>query len=229
MPGNRKNLRKNMRKNKPTGRLITLEGGEGAGKSTALKGVQQVLDAENIDYLVTREPGGTPEAELIRRILLESDHLEPLTELLLMFAARREHVKKVIEPALQAGRWVVSDRYVDASYAYQGGGRGIDRGLIEQLDAAVVGACQADLTFLLDVDPGLGMQRVKQRGQADRIETEQLAFFERVRVAYRQQSRRHPERFVVINAALDIATVSATIERKLRDFIASHQQGASSA
>jgi len=202
------------------GRLITLEGGEGAGKTTAREGIQAVLDKAGIEYLLTREPGGTPEAEAIRQLLLEAEHLEPLTELLLMFASRREHIKKVIEPALEAGLWVVSDRYVDASYAYQGGGRGIDRRLIEQLDEAVVGSTQADLTLLLDIDPAVGMARIRNRPKTDRIENEQLAFFERVRQAYLKQAQRHQERIRVIDAAQNQSQVRAEIEKILGEFVA---------
>jgi dTMP kinase len=207
------------------GRLISLEGGEGAGKTTALRGIQAVLDEAGIDYLVTREPGGTAEAEAIRQILLEAPHLEPLTELLLMFASRREHVKKVIEPALKAGRWVVTDRYVDASYAYQGGGRGIDTALIETLDQAVVGSLQADLTFLLDIDPALGHRRISGRSHADRIEQEQRDFFERVRAAYLQRARLQPQRFCVIDASQPLPAVRQLIEKVLTDFIRTAKHG----
>ncbi len=207
----------------PRGRLITLEGGEGAGKTTALKSIQTVLEAAGIRYLMTREPGGTPEAEAIRELLLGAEHLEPMTELLLMFASRREHVKKVIEPALATGLWVISDRYVDASYAYQGGGRGIDRRLIEQLDQAVVGACQADLTLLLDIDPKLGMERIRHRPRTDRIENERLAFFERVWQAYQQQARQHPERFRIIDASQARSRVRGEIETILKDFVTATQ------
>ncbi len=205
------------------GYLITLEGGEGAGKTTALQSIRAVLDANGIDYVLTREPGGTREAEAIRNLLLESRHLEPLSELLLMFASRCEHVQKVIAPVITQGGWVVSDRYVDASYAYQGGGRGIDLALIEQLDQAVVGPWQADLTFLLDIEPALGMRRIRTRGQSDRIEQEKKEFFERVRTAYLEQARRHPERFVVIDASLPADQVGEQIAHVLQRFITQRQ------
>ncbi len=201
------------------GRLITLEGGEGAGKTTALKSIRDVLDEAGIQYILTREPGGTPEAEAIRDILLKSPHLEPLTELLLMFASRREHVAKVVAPALRHGQWVVSDRYVDASYAYQGGGRGISLDLIAQLDKAVVGTFQPDLTFLLDIAPEIGMQRIQDRQHTDRIENEQQAFFERVQAAYRQRASEHPERFRLIDASKPIDEVQADIKRDMRAFL----------
>ena len=174
-------------------RFITLEGGEGAGKSTVLHALRDALQADGATVVCTREPGGTPLAERIRTLLLQPGD-EPLaadTELLLMFAARSQHVRQVIAPALQRGDWVLCDRFTDSSYAYQGGGRGLPAALIAQLEQRTV-SVQPGLTLLLDVDPEQGLQRTLQRGEAgDRIESEQLDFFRRVRQAFLQLSLIH--------------------------------------
>src|SRR5690554_4421698 len=146
-------------------RFITLEGSEGAGKTTALATVKNQLEQWQVPFIVTRELGGEVTAELIRDILLQAEHLEPITELLLMFAARNEHVKNVIVPSLKQGTWVVSDRFVDASYAYQGFGRGIDLNFTRQLEQRTVGDCQPDLTRWLDVTPEVGLQRAAARSE----------------------------------------------------------------
>lgn len=192
-------------------RFITLEGGEGAGKSTVLHALRSALEADGQSVVCTREPGGTPLAEGIRTLLLQpgDEPMAPETEVLLMFAARSQHVRQVIVPALQRGDWVLCDRYTDSSYAYQGGGRGMPTGLIAQLEAGVV-PVRPRLTLLLDVDPELGLQRTLQRGDiSDRIESEQLDFFRRVRRAFLQRAQAEPERFRVIDASADAASVAS--------------------
>lgn len=200
-------------------RFITLEGGEGAGKSTVLHALRTALQADGQSVVCTREPGGTPLAEGIRTLLLQprDEPMAPETELLLMFAARSQHARQVIVPALQRGDWVLCDRYTDSSYAYQGGGRGVSAALIAQLDAGIV-PVRPRLTLLLDVDPELGLQRTLQRGETpDRIESEQLDFFHRVRQAFLQRAQGEPQRFRVIDASADAASVAAQAVACLRD------------
>lgn len=202
------------------GRLISLEGGEGAGKSTVLAAVDQHLRAAGIDVLRTREPGGTPLGEAVRTLLLDRSHrVCPMSELLLMFASRAQLVADVVRPALDAGRWVLADRFTDASFAYQGGGRGLDAGWIAELERRVVGLLP-DLTLWLDVDVDTGLARVAQRGgEKDRMETESQAFFERVRAAYRDRALADPARFARIDAAASPADVArqatAAVDRLL--------------
>ena len=205
------------------GRFITLEGGEGAGKSTQLQTVAACLTAAGIPFLTTREPGGTPRAEAIRGLLLSPGEAEPMaseTELLLMFAARAQHVRQRIEPALAAGTWVLCDRFTDATRAYQGGGRGLDLSQIEALAAWVHGDCWPDLTLLLDVSAVQGLARAEKRSAKDRIEQEALAFFERVRAHYLAQAEAEPERFRVIDAAPAEATVTAQVKATVDAFLA---------
>ncbi len=192
-------------------RFITLEGSEGAGKTTALATVKNQLEQWQVPFIVTREPGGEVTAELIRDILLQAEHLEPITELLLMFAARNEHVKNVIVPSLKQGTWVVSDRFVDASYAYQGFGRGIDLDFIRQLEQRTVGDCQPDLTLWLDVTPEVGLQRAAARSEKDRIEQENHAFFQRIQNGYRDCQARYPERIKTIDANQSVNAVQEQI------------------
>ena len=199
-------------------RLITLEGSEGAGKTTALQVICKVLDTWNIDYICTREPGGEPTAEKIREILLHSEHLHAKTELLLMFAARNEHIENVIKPALNSGKWVISDRYVDASYAYQGGGRGLGFNRVKWLDEFIVSDMQADLTVLLDIDPMIGLERIKSRGKADRIEQESMEFFVKIAESYREKAQRDSHRYAVIDASQSISDVTVEIEKALNLF-----------
>ncbi|TXK65874.1 dTMP kinase [Alkalisalibacterium limincola] len=184
------------------GFLISLEGGEGAGKSTVLAAITARLEGVGRELVVTREPGGTPAGERIRELLLDpAQVLFAETELLLMFASRAQLVRETVLPALERGAIVVSDRFTDASFAYQGGGRGLDAGHIAELErwAALV---RPDLTFLLDVDVAEGLARARARGEgADRIESERDAFFERVRGAYRRRAQAEPERFRVIDAS----------------------------
>lgn len=192
-------------------RLVTVEGGEGAGKSTVLEALRAALLADGCEVLCTREPGGTPLAEQVRALLLDPGHEPPApeTELLLMFAARAQHVRETILPALGRGAWVLCDRFTDSSYAYQGGGRGLDTALIATLEQAVVGI-EPGLTLLLDVAVADGRARMRGRdAQADRIEREHDAFFERVRAAFLARAREHPGRFRVLNASRPADEVAA--------------------
>ncbi|MBT2749251.1 MULTISPECIES: dTMP kinase [unclassified Lysobacter] len=202
-------------------RLITLEGGEGAGKSTVLAALRGALEAAGIEAVYTREPGGTPLAEQIRGLMLDTHHEAAVaeTELLLAFAARAQHVRATILPALQRGAWVVSDRFTDASYAYQGAGRGLDLDFIADLERRVVGIRPA-LTLLLDVPVEVGLQRMRGRGAADRIEGERNDFFERVRQGYRDRAAAEPQRFEVIDASQPADAVAAQAVARLRALLA---------
>lgn len=184
------------------GKFISLEGGEGAGKSTLLAGLREHLAAQGIDLRLTREPGGTALGESVRAIVLDPARhgMCAESELLLMFAARAQLVREVIEPALAAGQWVLCDRYVDASYAYQGGGRGQPAARIAELERWACDGLKPDLTLLLDLPVATGRARAAGRGDADRIEVEADAFFERVRAAYRARAAAEPARFHVIDA-----------------------------
>jgi dTMP kinase len=185
------------------GRFITLEGGEGAGKSTLLAGLRDHLLQQGVSLLQVREPGGTGLGEAIRSIVLDPahPHISAESELLLMFAARAQLVRERILPALDAGQWVLCDRYVDASYAYQGAGRGQPAERIAELERWACAGLKADLTLLLDLPVSTGRARAAGRGEADRIEAEADAFFERVRKAYRERAEAEPQRFRVIDAS----------------------------
>jgi len=191
------------------GRFITFEGGEGAGKSSNLELTAQFLRQRDIDVVVTREPGGTPLAEEIRNLLLapRDERMQADTELLLMFAGRMQHVGSLIEPALQRGAWVLSDRFVDASYAYQGGGRGLSMARIAALEQLLLADLKPDLTLLFDVPVEIGLARAGRRGELDRIEQEDLAFFQRIRDTYLARAAAEPERFRVLNAAAALPQV----------------------
>lgn len=193
-------------------RFISIEGGEGAGKSTVIAALRDFLAARGFEVVLTREPGGTASGEAIRALLLDPGNaLTPETELLLMFAARAQLVREVIRPALVRGAAVLTDRFTDASFAYQGGGRGIDTGVIADLDRWAAGI-KPDLTLLLDVGVELGLQRTRTRGgEPDRIERERGDFFERVRTAYLARAAAEPERFRVIDASFPQATVVAAV------------------
>jgi dTMP kinase len=198
-------------------RLVSLEGGEGAGKTTAINAIREALHARGHEVLLTREPGGTPLAERIRALVLTPDAeiaAEPLSaeaELLLVFAARAQHVRQVIEPALRRGCYVVSDRFTDSSYAYQGGGRGLDPAWIADLERRAVGLLPG-LTLLLDVDVAIGRARANGRDLwPDRIESEQDDFFQRVRAVFHQRASADPARFRLIDASQDQAGVSASV------------------
>lgn len=198
--------------------FITLEGTEGAGKSSALSVITNELDKWQVPYITTREPGGEITAERIREILLYSDHLDAKTELLLMFASRNEHLVKTIRPALEAGTWVVSDRFVDASYAYQGGGRGIDEGFIDSLSEWTIEETLPDLTLYLDVTPEVGLSRAAERSAKDRIEQEDVDFFHAIRQAYVRRWQTDPDRIKRVNADLSMSAVANQIRSVLKDF-----------
>ncbi|HQR02512.1 MAG: dTMP kinase [Proteobacteria bacterium] len=197
------------------GRFITLEGIDGAGKSTHHVWLAEYLRTCGHQVVITREPGGTPLGEKLRSLLLaDSMHLE--TEALLMFAARREHIAEVIEPALTRGDWVVSDRFTDASFAYQGGGRGLTWERLMQLEHWVQGELQPDITFLFDLDVTVARMRLQKTGQApDRFEQEQQEFFERVRKAYHRRAEEWPHRFCKIDAAMTVPQIKKILEEKV--------------
>jgi dTMP kinase len=199
-----------------SGRFLTIEGIEGVGKSTQVARLSTTLSARGIAHVVTREPGGTPLAEKIRRIVLDShdEAVSPTAELLLMFAARAVHLSNHVEPNLQAGRWVVCDRFIDATYAYQGGGRRLSVEHIRQLETMVVGARRPDLTVLLDAPVEQALQRARQRNAgaaADRFESERAEFFERVRDAYHARAAAEPDRIAVIDAGESADSVASRI------------------
>ena len=196
------------------GRFITIEGGEGAGKSTAQTFLAEKLAARGISVLQTREPGGTPLAEAIRRNLLSVDEEAPveMTELLLVFAARAQHLTKVIEPALERGQWVLCDRFTDATYAYQGAGRGLSAELIGKLEKLVQGDTRPDTVILLDMPPQIGLARARARGALDRFEQEEHAFFERVRQGYLERAAAFPNRYVVVDATQELSEVQRSLE-----------------
>lgn len=198
------------------GLFITLEGGEGAGKSTSMAFVREFLELAGHDVVVTREPGGTPLGEEIRKILLHGrDAMAIDTELLLMFAARAEHLEHVIRPALARGACVICDRFTDATYAYQGGGRGVDDSRIRVLEDWVQHGLRPDLTLLLDIPVTEGLERAGNRSAPDRFEREQQEFFERVRQRYLLAAAREPERIRVIDAAQPIASVQVQLRAVL--------------
>jgi dTMP kinase len=198
------------------GRFITLEGIEGAGKSTIAQFILGWLGRQRIPGRLTREPGGTPLAERVRQIVLEggAEPLSAVTETLLMFAARDLHLRNLIRPALARGEWVICDRFTDATRAYQGAGRGVDGGLIETLATAVHAGVSPDCTLLLDLPVPLGLARARGRaaGPADRFESETAAFFEKVRSGYLELARREPRRFHIVDAAAPLAQVEARVE-----------------
>jgi dTMP kinase len=202
-------------------RLITLEGGEGAGKTSAIAAIRDRLQAAGHDVVLTREPGGTPLAERIRELLLGAQD-EPLaaeTELLLMFASRAQHVRQVVRPALRRGAFVISDRFTDSSYAYQGAGRGLDPEWIAALERRAVGLTPG-LTLLLDLDVREGRARTAGRDLwPDRIESEQDDFFERVRAGFRARAAAEPQRFRVIDAALPPAGVAAAVDAAIGAYL----------
>ena len=203
-------------------RFVSLEGGEGAGKTTVLTALREALAATGDEVVCSREPGGTPLAEKIRGLLLDPAHepAAPQTELLLMFAARAQHVHETIAPALARGAWVLCDRFTDSSYAYQGGGRGLDPAWIAELERRVVGL-RPGLTLLLDIDVGRGRERTRGRDLVpDRIESERDEFFERVREAYRARAAGDPDRFRVIDASRPAADVADEALRLLRAWMA---------
>lgn len=198
-----------------SGRLITLEGPEGAGKTTQLAVMRAYLEASGVAVVTTREPGGTALGEQLRELLLtpRERSMTVDSELLLIFAARAEHLALVIRPALARGAWVLCDRFTDASYAYQGAGRGLAESRIEVLETWVQGDLRPDLTVLFDLPVSLGLERAGARRTKDRFEREDLGFFERVRESYRQRAARWPARYRVVDASQPLATVTTEVER----------------
>ena len=191
------------------GKFITVEGIEGVGKTTNIDFIHKLLLAAGHDVVLTREPGGTLLGEAIRGLLLDPEYtgMDSTCELQLMFAARAEHLAKVVRPALETGRWVLCDRFTDATYAYQGGGRGISTDTIARLESLVQGDFRPDLTLLLDVPVEVGLARAGKRGALDRFEQEQVEFFERVRQCYLGMAREHPGRYRVVDASQPLQQV----------------------
>ena len=201
--------------------FITLEGSEGVGKTTNLEHIKALLTDAGIEFIVTREPGGTELGERLRELLLGHKHdgMADETELLMMFASRAEHLHKVIKPALDKGKWVLCDRFTDATYAYQGGGRGIDNQRIKILEDYVQGECRPDLTLLLDAPIEVGRERAGKRSAPDRFEKEQTDFFNNVRDAYLQRAKDEPDRMKVIDASLELDAVKKQITEQINNFL----------
>jgi len=200
------------------GRFITVEGIDGAGKSTQLAAIVSLLRGRGIDLVVTREPGGTPLGEQVRELVLHQP-MGAFAETLLVFAARAQHIETLVEPALDAGRWVLCDRFTDATFAYQGGGRGVGETRIAVLEDWVHPGLQPDLTFLFDVAPEVAALRLASSRAADRFEVEQRDFFARVRAAYLRRAERFPERFVVIDGAADAEAVTRQVTERLLSWL----------
>ena len=194
------------------GRFITFEGIDGAGKSTQVEVIHQTIAARGIEVVRTREPGGTPLSEKIRELLL-TQSMQPSTETLLFFASRAEHIASVIKPAIERGAWVLSDRFTDATYAYQVGGRGFPAAKVEALEEWTQEGFGPDLTGLFDIEPEVAAQRVAQARNLDRFEKESLDFFTRVRNAYLERARRNPQRFLIIDSMRDKETISEELRR----------------
>ena len=203
------------------GRFITFEGVEGAGKSTQVGALKEWLEGQGVEVRVTREPGGSPVAERIRNLLLDRDNagMAGDAELLLMFAARAEHLAKTIRPALEAGVWILCDRFTDATYAYQGGGRGVPRRRIALLEDLVQGDLRPDLTLLFDLPVATGLSRARGRSAPDRFEAETLAFHEAVRAEYLDIAGREPERVRVIDAEVSPETVRHLVQAEVAPFL----------
>ncbi|MFT7388333.1 MAG: dTMP kinase [Candidatus Endobugula sp.] len=203
------------------GKFLTIEGTEGVGKSTNVAFIQSYLKKQGIDIITTREPGGTPLAEEIRDLLLNNrdEKMDETAELLLVFAARAQHLQTVILPALKQGQWVLCDRFTDATYAYQGGGRGLDIQLIELLEQKIQGNVRPDLTLLLDIDVSFGLARAGQRGELDRFENERVDFFERVRQSYLARASAHPQRYGIVDASQPLSEVQRQIVACLQQFL----------
>lgn len=209
--------------NKARGLFITVEGGEGVGKSTNIAYIENRLKDAGIDYMLTREPGGTAIAEKVRSLLLEKteENLNPVSELLLVFAARSQHLSERIIPALDQGRWVLCDRFTDATYAYQGGGRAMDEDLIDQLKMIVQTGTEPDYTILLDAPVEIGMERVHNRGELDRFEQEELAFFSRVRSKYLEMANKDSQRYKVIDASKSLEKVQLQLAEVVAEILSS--------
>lgn len=203
--------------NQQCGRFITIEGTEGVGKSTNIEFIRQWLEARNIELVQTREPGGTPFAEDVRNLLLavRDESVDETAELLLMFAARSQHLNKLIKPALDRGAWVLCDRFTDSTYAYQGGGRGVEMEKIAALETFVQGELRPDMTLILDIDVAIGLERASKRAALDRFESEKVEFFERVRSVFLARAEQAPDRYRVVNAGQPLADVQGDIEQVL--------------
>ena len=201
------------------GRFITIEGVEGVGKSTNIALVRSLLEEQGYEVLLTREPGGTQTGERVREILLDKEEqaMTAMTELLLMFAARSQHVSEVIAPALAAGKWVISDRFTDSSYAYQGGGRELGIETVAALESQVLGDFRPDLTIVLDVDVATGLERATRESEADRFESEQASFFQRVRETFLRLAEA--DRYRVIDAGQPIEKVQVDLTEVILEFI----------
>ncbi len=202
------------------GVFITLEGVEGAGKSTLMAYAAEYFSEKGREVIQTREPGGTKTGEQIRAILLDSDNetLTDNTELLLMFAARMQHIDEVIKPALSSGKIVICDRFTDATYAYQGAGRGLDTTRIEALEKWVQQGLKPDITLLFDLDIETGLRRANQRSDADRFEQEEISFFERIRSCYLKRAKEEPKRFRIIDASQSFENVKLQIQTILEEY-----------
>ena len=203
------------------GQFITFEGTEGVGKSTQLTNASRTLEELGVDYIVTREPGGTPMAEAIRELLLAplDEPVNEITELLLMFAARAQHLHTRILPAINSGQWVLCDRFTDATFAYQGGGRGVPKDRIALLENLVQGEVRPDHVILLDAPVATGMARARDRGELDRFEQEDLEFFQRIRDVYRERAIAQPSRYHVVNAARSLEEVSGAVSGLLSEWV----------
>ncbi|HAW45389.1 MAG TPA: dTMP kinase [Sutterella sp.] len=197
-------------------RFITFEGIDGAGKTTQIRAVTQTAAEKGIDFILTREPGGTPAGEIIRKTLL-NEAMDPLTETLLFFASRAELVQNVIRPALEAGRWVFCDRFTDATYAYQSGAKGIPAETVLTLEKTVLGDFKPDLTILFDIAPEIAATRLSKAREADRFERESIDFFTRVRNAYLERAKADPDRFFII----DSSRAPEVITQELKEFLRS--------
>lgn len=204
-----------------TGKFLTIEGIEGVGKSTNIAFINEYLAQKEITLLLTREPGGTPMAEEIRELFLSKrdEPVADMTELLLVFAARAQHLSQKIEPALQQGQWVLCDRFTDATFAYQGGGRGLSKELIERLENLVQGERRPDLTLILDVPVEVGLERARNRGEMDRMESEEVEFFERVRQSYLDRAAQYPERYRIVDASQTLPGVQKDIASTLDAYL----------
>lgn len=201
------------------GKFITLEGIEGSGKSTSLDTISKILDTLDIDFIITKEPGGGPLGKDLRKILLDKKtSISPEVELLLMMADRKNHIDNIVEPSLEKGVWVISDRYLDSSYAYQGGGRQIDTSKIDLL-TELLKLPIPDLTILFDLSPEIALQRAKNRSELDRFESEPIDFHQRIREAYLNLANDNVERYVVIDASKDIQNVKDQVQKKVNQFI----------
>ena len=201
------------------GKFITLEGIEGSGKSTSLDTISKILETLDIEFIITKEPGGGPLGKDLRKILLDKKtSISSEVELLLMMADRKNHIDNIVEPSLEKGVWVISDRYLDSSYAYQGGGRQIDTSKIDLL-TELLKLPTPDLTILFDLSPEIALQRAKNRSELDRFESEPIDFHQRIREAYLNLANDNVERYVVIDASKDIQNVKDQVQKKVNQFI----------